>query len=192
MPDRAHRGVGTECGLCPSRPVATRVALNVSPQQFARTDFVSTVHDACLRHQLDPSALELELTERGVVQDPEFTARQFTALRDLGVRIALDDFGAGESNLSRLLRLPFDALKLDRELVRTLGESSEALRVMQAMTALARTLNLEVVAEGIETPAQLQAVRALDCNRVQGYFLGVAQAGWPDEQGGFGGSTPES
>jgi diguanylate cyclase (GGDEF)-like protein len=167
------------------RPAA-RVAVNVSPQQFARTDFVATVHDACQRHQLDPSALELELTERGVVQDPEFTARQFTALRALGVRIALDDFGAGESNLSRLLRLPFDVLKLDRELVRTLGESQEALRVMQAMTALARTLNLEVVAEGIETLAQLRAVRHLGCNRVQGYLLGAPLPDWPNEQVNFG------
>lgn len=168
---------------------AARVAVNVSPQQFARTDFVTTVHDACKRHRVDPSALELELTERGIVQDPEFTARQFTALRALGVRIALDDFGAGESNLSRLLRLPFDVLKLDRELVRTLGESQEALRVMQAMTALARTLNLEVVAEGIETPAQLQAVRDLGCNRAQGYLLGAPLPEWPNEQVNFGADT---
>ncbi|THF71669.1 EAL domain-containing protein [Deinococcus sp. Arct2-2] len=170
------------------RPAA-RVAVNVSPQQFARTDFVATVHDACQRHHLDASALELELTERGIVQDPEFTARQFAALRALGVRIALNDFGAGESNLSRLLRLPFDVLKLDRELVRTLGESKEALRVMQAMTALARTLNLEVVAEGIETPAQLQAVRDLGCSRVQGYLLGVPLPDWSNEQVNFGADT---
>ncbi|BDP44042.1 hypothetical protein DAETH_40110 (plasmid) [Deinococcus aetherius] len=147
-----------------------RLAVNVSPVQFAQEGFVAAVQSALARHHLDPGSLELELTERVVVRDLGAAARQFGALRDLGVRLALDDFGAGAANLNLLLRLPFDTLKLDRALVAALTTSDSAARVVGAVRALAHELRLEVVAEGVETPAQLAAARAAGCDRVQGYL----------------------
>ena len=152
--------------------VDTRLMVNVSPVQFARPDFVPTVRSALERHRVDPARLELELTERGVVRDVAFGARQFGELRELGVCLALDDFGAGEAHLGALLRLPFDTLKLDRNLVQPLGTSDAARRVLRAMRALAHELGLKVVAEGIETAAQLALTRELGCDRLQGYWLG--------------------
>lgn len=162
-----------------------KVAVNVSPVQFARSDFVELVQGALDRAGLEASALELELTERGVLADPLAVLEQFRALRMLGVQIALDDFGAGESNLGRLLHLPFDVLKLDRNLIVTLDEQPEAQRFMRALQVFASSLNLELVAEGIETPAQLEAVRALGCHRAQGYLLGRPAALWPPQDKGW-------
>ncbi|CAM3174903.1 Diguanylate cyclase/phosphodiesterase (GGDEF & EAL domains) with PAS/PAC sensor(S) [Deinococcus saxicola] len=156
-----------------------RVAVNVSPVQFARPDFVEVVRGALDRAGLEAGALELELTERGVLADFPAVLEQFRALRRLGVQIALDDFGAGEAHLGRLLHLPFDVLKLDRNLIVTLDEQPEARRFMSALQIFASSLDLELVAEGIETPAQLEAVRALGCHRAQGYLLGRPAAIWP-------------
>ncbi|GGR34702.1 EAL domain-containing protein [Deinococcus ruber] len=156
-----------------------RVAVNVSPVQFARADFMDGVQRALDLAGLEGSVLELELTERGVLADLPTVLEQFRALRSLGVQIALDDFGAGESNLGRLLHLPFDVLKLDRYLSSTLGNDPDSYRFMRALQTFASGLNLELVAEGIETPAQLEAVRALGCQRAQGYLLGRPAAAWP-------------
>ncbi|WP_175607422.1 bifunctional diguanylate cyclase/phosphodiesterase [Deinococcus marmoris] len=156
-----------------------RIAVNVSPVQFARPDFVEVVQVALDRAGLEAGALELELTERGVLADLPGVLEQFRALRRLGVQIALDDFGAGEAHLGRLLHLPFDVLKLDRNLIVTLDEQPEAQRFMSALQVFASSLDLELVAEGIETPAQLEAVRTLGCHRAQGYLLGRPVAVWP-------------
>ncbi len=156
-----------------------RVAVNVSPVQLACSGLLEGVQGALDRAGLEASALELELTERGVLADLPGVLEQFRALRRLGVKTALDDFGAGESNLGRLLHLPFDVLKLDRNLITTLSEQPEARRFMHALEIFASSLNLELVAEGIETPAQLEAVRALGCHRAQGYLLGRPAAVWP-------------
>lgn len=149
---------------------STRLMVNVSPVQFARPDFVPTVQAALERHGVQPS--RLELTERGVVRDVQFGVRQFGELRELGVCLALDDFGAGEAHLGALLRLPFDTLKLDKSLVQPLGSSDAARRVLRAVRVLAHELDLTVVAEGIETAAQLSLTRELGCDRLQGYWLG--------------------
>lgn len=156
-----------------------RVTVNVSPVQFARPEFVDTVRRALDQAGLEASALELELTERGILADLPAVLEQFRALRALGVQIALDDFGAGESNLGRLFQLPFDVLKLDRKLIATLDEQPEARRFLRALQVFASSLNLELVAEGIETLEQLEVVRELGYHRGQGYLLGRPAAGWP-------------
>lgn len=158
-----------------------RVAVNVSPLQFVQPDFAQSVQNTLERTGIEAGRLELELTERGVLADLPGVLRQFRTLQRLGVRIALDDFGAGESNLGRLLHLPFDVLKLDRNLIATLGQRPETERFMRALQTFASSLNLELVAEGIETSAQLEAVRALGCQRAQGYLLGRPAAVWPSE-----------
>ena len=161
-----------------------RVAVNVSPLQFAQPEFARTVQGALEATGVKACMLELELTERGVLGDVPTVRAQFRALQGMGVRMALDDFGAGESNLARLLHLPFDVLKLDRTLISTLGQQAEAERFMRALQSFASNLNLEMVAEGIETPAQLEAMRALGCQRAQGYLLGRPAAVWPPETPG--------
>ncbi|PNY79877.1 EAL domain-containing protein [Deinococcus koreensis] len=158
-----------------------RVAINVSPLQFARPDFAQSVERALEQAGLEASALELELTERGELSDLPAVLGQFRALQHMGVHLALDDFGAGESNLGRLLHLPFDVLKLDHHLIASLGTQPEAQMFLPALQTFASSLNLELVAEGIETEAQLEAVRALGCQRAQGYLLGRPAAVWPPE-----------
>ncbi len=153
-----------------ARP-SLRVAVNVSPLQLAREDFVRGVERALVRHSLPPSALELELTERTIVADLDGAAAKIAALRALGVRLSLDDFGTGHSALSYLLRLPFDSLKIDRSFVRDLEQDGGARRIVQAIVALAHALDLSVVAEGVETDAQLRALELLLPERLQGYLL---------------------
>lgn len=154
-------------GLAP-----VRVAVNVSPAQFARENFVDLVRDALGQHGLEGRWLEVELTERLVVQDVEATARKMAELRALGVGVSIDDFGAGHSALAYLLRLPVSGLKIDRAFVRDLGCVPGAERVVGATVALAHALGLDVVAEGVETAAQLRSLHALGCERVQGFLLG--------------------
>ncbi|WP_102128158.1 putative bifunctional diguanylate cyclase/phosphodiesterase [Deinococcus planocerae] len=175
-----------------------RVAVNVSPAQFAREDFVSVVRAALQGHGLEGRWLEVELTERLVVQDVEATARKMAELRALGVGVSVDDFGAGHSALAYLLRLPVSGLKIDRAFVRDLGEVPGAERVVGAIVALAHALGLEVVAEGVETAAQLRRLHALDCERTQGFLQGrpapaaearerlVAASGWAAVTGPLG------
>jgi diguanylate cyclase len=148
------------------------VAVNVSPVQLARDDFVRTVSETLQRHGLDGSSLELEVTERSIVRDFERTSSRLEALRWLGVSVSVDDFGAGQSSLAYLLRLPVDVLKVDRSFVAAMHASGSEARVVPAMVALAHALGLSVVAEGVETPAQLDALSQLGCERLQGYLLG--------------------
>ncbi|SMB97680.1 putative bifunctional diguanylate cyclase/phosphodiesterase [Deinococcus hopiensis] len=147
------------------------MAVNVSPVQFLRPDFEDSVIAALQRAQLPPHALELKLTENFVASHLTIVAPRLKALRSMGVRIALDDFGAGASVLSQLLDLPLDTLKIDRSFLRQSGVP-KAHRVMGAITAFARALNLEVVLEGVETPEHLVLAHKLGCDRTQGYLQG--------------------
>lgn len=149
-----------------------RVAVNVSPVQFARNDFVSSVERTLERHGLEGRHLEIELTERLIVRDMDRASRRLAELRALGVTVSIDDFGAGHSSLSYLTRLPVDVLKVDRSFVGALSTGSDAHRVVQAIVALAHAFGLGVVAEGVETDAQLEVLNALGCERTQGYLLG--------------------
>ncbi len=150
----------------------SRVAVNVAAAQFERPEFVQEVRAALERNGVPGACLELELTERQVVDDPDGTARKMRELRELGVQIALDDFGVGYSSLSHLLKLPVSVLKVDRLFVQGLHEVAGAPRVLQAIVALAHALDIRVVAEGVETEAQLGTVRELGCDLVQGFLTG--------------------
>ena len=151
------------------RPV--RVAVNVSPLQFARPDFFETVRQALNGAGLAPQLLEVELTESLVMRDPDESARQMEQLRTLGVRVAVDDFGTGYSSLSYLHRLPIDALKIDRSFVAELEARRGTQALVQAIVALAQALDLTVVAEGVETAVQLEFLRTLGCDLAQGYLF---------------------
>ena len=147
------------------------VAVNVSPIQFSRSDFVQTVQRTLQTSGLEASFLELELTEGIVMQDLEATSKKLFALREMGVSVSIDDFGTGYSSLKYLQRLPIDCLKIDRSFVLEIDHEFGSQSLVRTIILLARELGLKVVAEGVETNAQFDIVRALECDRVQGYLF---------------------
>ena len=149
-----------------------KVAVNVSALQFARPGFVSTVAEALRGSGLDPRLLELELTESLVMRDVEASVRRMSQLRGLGVRIAIDDFGTGYSSLSYLHSLPVNTLKIDRSFLDDVDGATETLPLIQTIIALAHNMGLCVVAEGVETTGQLDLLRKVSCDLVQGHFFG--------------------
>jgi diguanylate cyclase (GGDEF)-like protein len=149
-----------------------RVSVNVSAVQLRATGFTAQVADTLVRTGLAPERLTLELTESVVVDDVSAVTEVFTALRTLGVRISVDDFGTGFSSLASLADLPIDALKLDRSFIAAMDESDSREALVAGVISLADRLGLPIVAEGIETAAQLAALRRLGCGYGQGFHLG--------------------
>jgi len=156
---------------------AVRVSVNVSALQFERRDFVEAVSAALALSGLPPACLELELTESYVMRNLPQSAARLTQIRDLGVSIAIDDFGTGYSSLSYLNRLPVDCLKIDQSFLRSLQAPDGSLPVVQSIVRLAHSMNLRVVAEGVETRQELDLVRVLGCDKVQGHVYGPALRG---------------
>jgi diguanylate cyclase (GGDEF)-like protein/PAS domain S-box-containing protein len=156
---------------------SVRVAVNVSATQFARPDFVNSVVEILQETGLKPALLELEMTESSVIQDREDAVRKMQDLRRLGVRFSIDDFGTGYSSLSYIQYMPVDVLKIDRSFTAKLGTSRRALSMVRAIIAMARALGLRVVTEGVEKPAQVEVLRELGCDDVQGYYFGKPESG---------------
>lgn len=150
----------------------SRVAVNVSALQFARADFISEVEKALAETGIDPQLLELELTETIIMRDVDQTARKMACLRELGLSISMDDFGTGYSSLSCLQRLPFETVKIDQSFVREIRLATDRPPLIQSMIGLTRALKKRVVAEGVETAEQLQALMDMGCEIGQGYLLG--------------------
>ena len=123
-------------------------------------------------HQIEPSAISLEIPESAVSEDPDAAIAAFGALKATGVNIALGDFGRGGSSLSHLTKLPIDALKIHESFIRALGDSDEAASIVLALIELGHALGLGVVADGIETAAQLKQLRELRCDAGQGDLIG--------------------
>ncbi|HEY1976866.1 MAG TPA: EAL domain-containing protein [Candidatus Baltobacteraceae bacterium] len=147
------------------------IAVNISAAHLAATDLVSTVAAALSTRGLSPSALKIEVTETAVMSNEELARATMTGLRDLGVQIVLDDFGQGHSSLAYLQHLPIAGLKIDRCFVEPLGTSAQALAIVRSIVALAGTLGLYTVAEGVENEAQLQVLRELGVNLGQGHLF---------------------
>ncbi len=146
------------------------VAVNVSPLQFERVDFTETILDALKRTGLPPHRLELEITEGMAVSDPQRVADVMRPLKAMGVALAIDDFGTGHSNLSMLTRLPFDVFKIDRSFVSGLDRDAQAPAIVEMILAMAETLGLKTVAEGVETPQQADFLRRRGCTIAQGFL----------------------
>jgi diguanylate cyclase (GGDEF)-like protein len=147
-----------------------RLALNVQPQQLAQGDLVALVHAVLRRHRLDMSDLELEVTESIAFGDAEDALEPLRVLREEGARVAIDDFGKGFSSLQRLTTLPVDTLKIDRSFVRGMGGSGRGAAVVDTIAALARAFGLALVAEGVETAFQADALRRHGCGVAQGFL----------------------
>ncbi|OLB74313.1 MAG: hypothetical protein AUI14_23840 [Actinobacteria bacterium 13_2_20CM_2_71_6] len=148
------------------------VAVNVSAEQFGHPSFVATVAAVLAETGLDPNDLWLEITETSIMADAEAAGDTLRAIRALGVHLSIDDFGTGYSSLAYLRRFPVEALKVDRSFVAGLGRDREDEAIVAMVVSLARTLDLFVVAEGVETAAQLAQLERLGCDVVQGYHFG--------------------
>lgn len=149
-----------------------RVSVNVSSRQFHYGDLVETVQTALDRSSLDPDQLELELTEGTLIDDVELARRTLERLRKVGVRVSVDDFGTGYSSLSYLKQFPIDALKIDRSFIDGITDSADDAAISTAIIRMGHSLRLQVVAEGVETEGQLEVLRGLGCDVVQGFLLG--------------------
>jgi diguanylate cyclase (GGDEF)-like protein/PAS domain S-box-containing protein len=147
------------------------IGVNVSAKQLQQADFVECVRAILARTQLDPARLKLEITESLVMVNLEATAAKLHELKQLGVSLAVDDFGTGYSSMAYLNSLPFDTLKIDRSFVQRLGQNAESVEVIRAIINLARSLNLQVTTEGIETQDQLCSLQAMGSHLGQGFYL---------------------
>lgn len=151
--------------------LALTTAVNLSAQQFLSTDVTQLVASALDDNQLAAGGLQMELTETLLMDDVDSNAEALHRLRDLGVSLALDDFGTGYSSLSYLKRFPIDELKIDRAFVMDLENSQDDAAIVQAIITMAQSLDLKVIAEGVETDGQLEALRDMGCDMVQGYLI---------------------
>ena len=152
------------------------VAVNLSALQFAHAALIDTVRDVLARHALDPHCLMLEITESTAMRDADASLQILQQLDAMGVRISIDDFGTGYSSLLYLKRLPASELKIDRGFVRDLAHDTEDAAIVSAIVALGQTLNLRIVAEGVETAEQQAFLTRLGCDSLQGYLLGRPMA----------------
>jgi EAL domain-containing protein (putative c-di-GMP-specific phosphodiesterase class I) len=150
------------------------LALNLSVQQFRDAHFEQLVSREVATAGVPADLLELEITERGLMDLGTETLRKLEALKSLGVRLAIDDFGTGYSSLTYLKRMPVDKLKVDRSFVSDLPHDTSDAAIVHTIVAIARTLGLKVLAEGVETTEQLAFLRAAGCNECQGFLFGRA------------------
>jgi diguanylate cyclase (GGDEF)-like protein len=148
------------------------MAVNLSALQFGHASLIQTVREALVRHALEPHCLTLEVTESTAMRDADASLRILQQLHDMGVRISIDDFGTGYSSLLYLKRLPASELKIDRGFIRDLARDTEDAAIVSAIVALGQTLNLNIVAEGVETAAQQEFLTRLGCDSLQGFLLG--------------------
>ncbi len=148
-----------------------RIAVNISTRQFQQTDFSKTVEKILEATQTPGSALEIEITETTAARDIPATTAILKELQTMGIKVALDDFGTGYSSLSAIKHFPINTLKIDRVFVRDMVNDSTDVAIAKAVIALGHGLNLTVLAEGVETLAQLELLQQFDCDQVQGYFF---------------------
>jgi len=145
-----------------------RIAVNLSPQQFRQKDFARRIREILSHTGLEPEYLEVELTESTLMADVESTVRTLSELREAGVQISLDDFGTGYSSLSYLKRFPIDTLKIDQSFVQEITSDADSKAIADAIIAMAHSLHLSALAEGVETEGQLALLRARGCDQLQG------------------------
>lgn len=151
---------------------ALRVAVNFSPRQFQQPDLVGQIRRVLEETGLAPEFLEVELTESSVMKSPNAAIKVLQQLKDIGVNIAIDDFGTGYSSLNYLKRFPLDVLKIDRSFIRETPKDADDAAIVLAIITLAHSLKLKVIAEGVETEEQLEFLRHLKCDEIQGYLFG--------------------
>lgn len=152
-----------------------KIAVNVSAIQLQQANFADTVHAILCETGFSPSRLEIEITETTIVKDKVRALHTLRRLRAIGVTIAIDDFGVGYSSLETLRSFPFDKIKLDKSFIDGLANGSQSMAIVRAVLALGKSLDIKVLAEGVETPEQLDTLKGEGCHEAQGYYLGRPQ-----------------
>jgi EAL domain-containing protein (putative c-di-GMP-specific phosphodiesterase class I) len=147
------------------------VSVNLSGKQFLQPDLIEQIKSILRETQLDARNVKLEITETVVMENVEVATNMLRQIRALGIELSIDDFGTGYSSLSYLHRFPLNTLKVDRSFVTQMQGNNENTEIVRTIVTLARTLGMDVIAEGVETPEQLAQLRALDCKYGQGYYL---------------------
>jgi len=163
------------CKEAASWEVPYKIAVNLSPVQFSHSELPRLVHQTLMETGLAPARLELEITESTIIADKTRTLHTLRQIRALGVTIALDDFGTGYSSLDTLRSFPFDKIKLDRSFMKEVESSPQSKAIVRAVLALGKSLNIPVLAEGVETSDQLAVLLREGCDEAQGYLLGRPQ-----------------
>jgi diguanylate cyclase (GGDEF)-like protein len=169
--------IETACAQAATWAIPVRVAVNLSPAQFREHGLIAFIGDVLARTGLEPSRLELEVTEGLLLENNRDVAEAMHGLRAMGIRMVLDDFGTAHSSLSYLRDFPFDQVKIDGSFIRALNSDRQAGALVETMLAMARALGINVVVEGVETEEQLALLRKLRCELVQGYLLGHPDGG---------------
>ena len=148
-----------------------RVAVNVSPLQLRRRDFVDRVLSGIEPTRELTAGVDIEITESMLMHDLELTIRKLSQLREAGIGVAIDDFGTGYSSLRLLARLPIDTLKIDRSFIQGITDTPNAMTLVSTVVSLARAFSMRTVAEGVETSEQLQMLRLTQCDQAQGFLF---------------------
>lgn len=171
MPQIGEWVLEETCRLLHTWTGLDNISINISPVQLRQAGFVDIIQAAIKRFQINPHRLILEMTESVMIGDIDNTRQKLDALQKLGVRIAIDDFGTGYSSLVYLKNLPLDQLKIDKGFVRDIETDSNDKTIVETIIAMARHLQLEVVAEGVETEFQANFLREQGCDVYQGYYF---------------------
>jgi EAL domain-containing protein (putative c-di-GMP-specific phosphodiesterase class I) len=155
------------------RPV--RIAVNLSARQIRHSNLIDTIERTLKATDFDPTRLELEITENIAMHNVDITVLKLRKLSGLGIQLSIDDFGSGYSSLSYLKRLPIQTIKIDRSFMNDLTSNPDDAAIVSAVIAMSRSLNIRVVAEGVETEEQLAFLRSRECNEIQGFLFGAPQ-----------------
>jgi len=153
-------------------PSAGRIAVNLSLKQLAQPNFPRRIKAIYDHHQIDPSCLELEITESTLMQDADHTIKLLKQLHELGLTLSIDDFGTGYSSLSALQQFPISTLKIDQSFVQDLRGNNDGSKIVSAIIDMAHSMDMNVIAEGVESELQLRRLKALNCDQVQGLLFG--------------------
>jgi EAL domain-containing protein (putative c-di-GMP-specific phosphodiesterase class I) len=166
-----HWVLDEACRALSTLPERIMLSVNLSGRQLLQPEFCRELREMLDRRRIDPSRLQLELTESMLIGNGAAARAALTQLRGTGVRLCIDDFGTGYSSLSYLHELPIDSLKIDRSFVGAMGDDERKIKIVQSILVLGKALGIDVVAEGVETPEQAELLRRLGCERAQGYFF---------------------
>jgi len=147
------------------------LGINLSVKQLEKTDFIQKVETCMKKNDFDPKWLELEITERQMMKKSDEVNTKLHQIHDLGISISIDDFGTGYSSLSLLKRLPINRLKIDRSFVQKIGQEDKSTAIVNALIAMAQSMKIGVIAEGVETEEQIDFLTSLNCHLYQGYYF---------------------
>lgn len=147
------------------------MSINITSQSFDREDFIEKIEKMVGKYGIHKGKIQFELTERALVRDIPKTIKRITKLKELGIKVAIDDFGVGYSSLNYILQLPVDCIKIDRSFIKGITDHSNAKAIVATIMTMSRALGLKTVAEGVESAEVLSELKALKCDFGQGYYF---------------------